>query len=94
MLLAMAATTLMGAAAQAQQRGTELPKDDGCGDATAGQTKDQEGRLLVFDSTKMGGCHLGPFDKNITVRPRARFDPLIKVRANFTPELQKSVNQL
>jgi hypothetical protein len=49
---------------------------------------------LDFSATPVDGTTAKPSDSYIPVRRPAKFANLIKIRGDFRPELQKSVDQL
>ena len=87
--MALAALMVVGVSVQAQI----IPVDP-CQNMKAEQTKDQEGRDLKFNPTQLGGCLANPGVTPVNVRPSMKFKSLIKLRADFEPEMTKSVEQL
>ena len=50
--------------------------------------------IIEFSDLRLNGTVVGPSSVYITSRRRAGFTSLIRLRANFLPEILVSVNQL
>jgi hypothetical protein len=97
--MALAAVMAVGASAQAQviNRTPTSFDDSRCPNGVQGgadKTNGESGRILDFGGVSVDGCVEKPDSFRTVTPPHVKFPTMIKMRANFTPELEKTVGQL
>ena len=66
----------------------------GAGSAWAAAPKQPRKEFITFDKVVLEGSTVGPAGALVVGKPAAKFTNLIKTRADFSPELARSVDNL